>query len=490
MPFTCRPPGFAPSRAALAALVLLASTTLAAADAAAALAVSASTIAFDSRAVGGVSAATSVTLTNTGRTPLVMGAATLDGPGARHFQIAPGDCGATLAAGAACRVAVRFAPAGTGTFKASLRIDAGGAPTRIGLTGSNPLRPLPAIYSTAAAVAYSPYRSCGPPCGEIPTSSEILQDFGLLSKAGFTLLRNYDSGTVGADIITLAAANYPALKFQLGIYFSPTNAECVDPTGNNASQIAEAITLANTYPNTVVTVSVGNETQGSGALPVSCLAGYISEVRAAIKQPVTTDDVASFYSGQLANKPDSILLLVDFVSLHTYPFLENAYWDWQQTQARAGTPRATAMMNAALVQAQDDFLAAYNYVYVGSGGVSVNEGSQLPMVVGETGWKGYETNPADPIEVVANPAIANPVNVKWYLNLLGEWRGAGEGPTAIFLFEAFDESWKGTDDGWGLWLSSRAATYAICGLGGGPACNKSVYKGAGYYHTAKAEAAE
>jgi len=33
----------------------------------------------------------------------------------------------------------------------------------------------------------------------------------------------------------------------------------------------------------------------------------------------------------------------------------------------------------------------------------------------------------------------------------------------IFYFEAFDEQWKGIDDGWGLWDIDRDARYVLCG---------------------------
>jgi hypothetical protein len=51
----------------------------------------------------------------------------------------------------------------------------------------------------------------------------------------------------------------------------------------------------------------------------------------------------------------------------------------------------------------------------------------------------------------------------------------------IFWFEAFDEQWKGIDDGWGLWDLQRNARYTLCGNPAGPACNADIYAGAGYY---------
>ena len=60
--------------------------------------------------------------------------------------------------------------------------------------------------------------------------------------------------------------------------------------------------------------------------------------------------------------------------------------------------------------------------------------------------------------------------------------GSAGGPGMIFYFEAFDEQWKGTDDGWGLWDLARNARYTLCGTPAGPACKPDVYAGAGYYN--------
>ncbi len=108
---------------------------------------------------------------------------------------------------------------------------------------------------------------------------------------------------------------------------------------------------------------------------------------------------------------------------------------------------------------------------------TVTIGNSLPIVIGETGWKATQTNGNSLIELFT----ANQINQKWYLDLLNGWQAAGTGPVSIFYFEAFDEAWKGTDDGWGLWDASRTARYALCGTPAGDVCNNPVYDGAGYY---------
>jgi exo-beta-1,3-glucanase (GH17 family) len=338
-------------------------------------------------------------------------------------------------------------------------------------------RALPDIYRTGKAIAYSAYRSGGPGVGEVSQDADILQDLGLLHTAGFNLLRLFGADTNAQKIIALAQANYPEMRFHLGIYLEGAPASCVDSV--NQSQMAKAISIANAYSN-VVAVSVGNETSFAGNLPATCLASYVQTVRAQVSQPVTADDDYTFYAGLTATgeKPDLILPLLDFVAIHTYPLSNAGRWDWQQLGTPTGPGRAAAMMTAALQNAKDSYSAVANYLYRDINGNTVTIGSSLPIVIGETGWKATQTNPNSLIELFT----ANPINQKWYFDLLNGWQAAGTGPTAIFYFEAFDEAWKGTDDGWGLWDATRSARYALCDnpAGSGP-CNNPVYDGAGYY---------
>jgi len=222
-------------------------------------------------------------------------------------------------------------------------------------------------------------------------------------------------------------------------------------------------------------VSVGNETSFFAAfMPLNCLEGYITQTRNNVTQPVTADDDYTFYAGTFARKPDTVLPLIDFVSIHTYPFLNYQQWDWKQEGVPAGPSRAAAMMNASLVKAQDNYQAVYDYPFNGS-----TIGQSLPIVIGETGWKWRQTAPSQEIEQYA----ANEVNAKWYDDLLRTWERSAGGPLTIFDFEAFDEAWKGTDDAWGLWDELRMPLYSLCDtpVPGASPCNVPLYDGAGYY---------
>jgi hypothetical protein len=436
--------------------------------------------------VSGLSGGT-LELWNNGKDKLAIAA---DGSFTFPLQVASGSgyavVVATQPAGQTCTVA-----SGTGTASGNVKNVAVTCRTY-----AFQLRPLPAVYSTGKAVNYSPYRTArGPIDQEVPTDAQILQDLGLLHTAGYSLLRLFGASPPATDVVAekildLANKNYPDMKFQLGISLHGVTS-CSDTV--NDANIAYVVSKLSKYPN-VVTISVGNETSFySKYMPVACLENYIKSVRSQVTQPVTADDDFTFYAGKtaaggdrVAVKPDTILKLIDFASIHMYPISNPNWWNWQQSPVPAAGPaRAKAMMEASLAAAKSWYGEVAAYQYANSAGVTVRIGDTLPIVIGETGWKAVQTNPTSEIESYA----ALPANAKWYVDLLygnasqgyAAWEGAQGGPLRIFYFEAFDEAWKGTDDGWGLWDAARNARYALCGTPAGPACNANLYQGAGYY---------
>jgi len=358
-------------------------------------------------------------------------------------------------------------------------------------------RPLPAIYTTGKAINYSPYRTPqGPAELEVPSDLDILQDLTLLDTAGFNLLRLFGAKAPATDVVAekilrIAVQNFPDMKFQLGLDLKGLTS-CSDPA--NDFNIAYLISNLSKYRN-VVTISVGNETSFfSKFMPLPCLEGYIRTIRAQVPQPVTSDDDWTFYAGESVGggdrvpvKPDTILPLIDFASIHMYPISYPTGvngWDWRQSSVPEGQERARAMMEESLATLKQWHGKVVDYQYVGADGVTVSVGDSMPITVGETGWKARQTNPALEIETFA----ALEVNQKWYFDLLygnpgvyESWQGSASGPPMIFYFQGYDEQWKGIDDGWGLWNLSRQARYALCGTPAGPACNDDLYEGAGYY---------
>ena len=94
-------------------------------------------------------------------------------------------------------------------------------------------------------------------------------------------------------------------------------------------------------------------------MPLPCLENYIRTIRSQVTQPVTADDDWTFFAGKSSGggdrvevKPDTILPLIDFVSIHIYP-ISYTVWNWQQTGVPAGPDRAKAMMETSLVAAKE-----------------------------------------------------------------------------------------------------------------------------------------
>ena len=352
-----------------------------------------------------------------------------------------------------------------------------GAPAAASATG---LRALPAAFTSRKAVAYSPYRTATTEPGraaEVITDAQVKQDLDLLVTAGIGLIRLFDSSDkVAQRTLRVIHANNMDIKVMLGIYVGSFE-YATDPVAKasvqaaNQDEMARGVTLAQTYSE-VVAVSVGNETMVSWSFnPISTttMAGYIKSVRDQIAQPVTTDDNYAFYAGigrNAAEQAAEVFRQIDFASIHTYPIEDVLYsnfsdsdplpdWDWQQLAVTDTSKRADAMMTAALAKAQKDYTLARNYL-------DKNGRANLPMVIGETGWKA-----ADPSGSGRYKYLGHPVNQKMYLSRLLDWALASKadsGPKGIVYFEAFDEPWKGSDDNWGLFNVGRQARCAAQAL--------------------------
>lgn len=327
-------------------------------------------------------------------------------------------------------------------------------------------RALPPSYSQGKAVAYGYVRATA------LTDADLLQDLALMDAAGFNLVRTYVADAITQRLFTLAATAYPQMRFQLGA--SIGGAVC--DSSSNQSQRDNAIAQARAHAN-VVAVSVANE---AWQLSASCLAGYAAAIRSQVTQPITYNDISIFWTGGWTNGlPDPLLSVIDFASLHIYPFLELDGWDWRQAAVPAGPQRAASMMEESLVYLKALHAWTGRAAFRSASGATAHLAASMPVIIGETGWKARQTNPSNAIEAHA----ANSVNQKWYVDLLRRWE-LSEGGPKVFQFVAFDEAWKGTDDGWGQWNDGRQPRYSLCGLAVpfAPACNADVYSGAGYFN--------
>lgn len=328
----------------------------------------------------------------------------------------------------------------------ALLVACGGGGT-IPTPGLKDVRTLPASVMQQKAVAYSPYRSANRD-SETITSAMIQQDLVLLNQSGFGLIRLFDaSDAVAKQTLQVIEANNLPIKVMLGMYVIP-NAESA-----NQAELDRGIALAKQYRNTVVALSVGNETMVSWSFvpqDTAVMAGYLRKVRNAVSQPITTNDNWAFFANsQNVKQPGPVLEQIDFVAMHSYPLLDTIYnaslWNWQQTQ-RPESERAAAMMDAALARIQFEYQAVRNHLdsagYAG-----------MPIIVGETGWKAEASG--------GELQRAHPVNQKMYFDRLESWKASANGPKTVVHFAAFDEPWKQGDDKWGLFNVQRQARCVI-----------------------------
>lgn len=320
-------------------------------------------------------------------------------------------------------------------------------------------RALSTAFTTRAAVSYSPYRTSTSEAGlnsEVITAANVEQDLRLIQATGIGMIRLFSSRAFAETVLTVIRDKNLDLRVMLGSYVNPVSTPAHE--ADNQAELAKTIALANTFRSIVEAVSVGNETMVSWSthkIEPERMAGYILQVRKAITQPVTTDDNWAFW----AAVPKVIADVVDFAAVHTYPLLDTFYdpglWDWRFKTTDPAV-RAQAMANGAIAEAKRQFGMARSYFdRIGL--------QHVPMVIGETGWTA--------VDAAGGPALGyrvHPVNQKLYFDRLQAWAQEGRrgnGPQAMFYFQAFDEPWKQGDDGWGLFNKDRQARYVVQGLG-------------------------
>ncbi|NOH02815.1 MAG: glycosyl hydrolase [Chloroflexi bacterium] len=291
------------------------------------------------------------------------------------------------------------------------------------------------------AVCYSGYREGQDPRQEIyPSHEEIREDLLILAKF-WRVIRLYDCSQHAKTTLKVIRNEGLDLKVMLGVDMAaeisnpncPWGAEFSHKTllanrRTNSANVNRLITLANLYADIVFAVSIGNEASVEWTdhmVPVDNLVAYARRVRRAVPQPVTFCDNYVPWAGKL--KP--LAAELDFISVHTYPVWENVTID-----------------NAIEYTKQ-------NYRSV------VNHFPNKPVVITEAGWTTASNGRG------IDPANASEEAQAQYCRQLVEW--ILEERILTFVFEAFDEPWKGSADPlepekhWGLFYVDRTPKPAM-----------------------------
>jgi len=284
------------------------------------------------------------------------------------------------------------------------------------------------------AISYGCYRKRQAPGLKGPSESQILQDLEIILNH-WNLIRVYGSDKDSERILKVIRKNNLPIKVMLGVWLED---EKNNPKrkNENIKEASKAIKLANEYSEIISAINVGNETQvfwSAHRMDIDDLIHYIRTVRNNTSVPVTTADDYNFW-----NKPvsKSVASEVDFIVVHIYPLwngqtLENSI-EWMSNifcnEIKKFHPDKT------LVLGEIGWATKYDSTKTG-------DGQQGSLIKGEVSYAAQEK----------------------FLLELSRW--IDENQVTTFLFEAFDEPWKGGGENsspneiekhWGVFYENRA----------------------------------
>ena len=288
--------------------------------------------------------------------------------------------------------------------------------------------------SKGKAICYSGFREGQRPGGEYPTYDQVKEDL-LILQDHWKYLRLYDCDPHTDTVLEVIEKERLDFKVMLGAYIGAeannfgcpwggtfSEEELMHNKAKNIYQIKKLIKLANEYPDIIFSLSAGNEAcidWTDHYVPVDRVIKYVRMIKKGAKQPVT------FCENYLPwlNKMKDLVNEVDFISIHSYPV-----WEYKN-------------IHEALEYTKQNYYA-----------VADTYPDKL-VVITEAGWatnsngKGiHEHNVSEEFQ-------------KIYYEDLMQWNK--EDDILTFVFEAFDEKWKGSDEHfepekhWGLFKIDR-----------------------------------
>ena len=294
------------------------------------------------------------------------------------------------------------------------------------------------------AICYSGYREGqSPVTGTYPSYDQVCEDLRILDPA-WEYLRVYDCSRHAELVLEAIRTEGFGFRVMLGANMAAeaSNPNCpwggIHPEAQlaanreaNSAEIDRLIALATRYPDVVFSVSVGNEATVEWTdhlVPVETLVGYVRRVKAAIAQPVTFCENYVPWTTKL----EPLAAELDFISLHTYPV-----WEYQTIE------RALDYTRQNVESVTDHY-------------------PDMPVVITEAGWTTGSNGRG------IEPWNASQELQAEYVRQLTAW--SRERQILTFVFEAFDEPWKGSPDPmepekhWGLYTVDRRPKLVVQSL--------------------------
>ncbi|MEM8865052.1 MAG: glycosyl hydrolase family 17 protein [Planctomycetota bacterium] len=299
---------------------------------------------------------------------------------------------------------------------------------------------------TGFGVAYGPYRDGQEPGVTEPSKEQIREDLKLIAKH-WKMLRVYSSGATTRHVCQVIREEKLPLYVMVGAWLAEEAADD-PPSASNRRQVDQAVALAKDYPESVIAICVGNETQESFSdhqVATDRLIDYVCRARqatadmtgadvhgAAIRPvPITVADVDAFW---LRPRSQAVADKIDFIVTHTYAM-------WHAKKLHEAIPY-TKQKFAEVRQRHPNKLC----------------------VLGETGWA---TDRSDQqAERIAGEVGEAPQAE--FLRQFKKWT-TEEDRIVSFYFEAFDENWKKSvpnadprdvEKHWGIYNADRTPKLA------------------------------
>lgn len=284
------------------------------------------------------------------------------------------------------------------------------------------------------AICYSGYREGQCPGVSYPSYAEIFEDLRILSR-NWRYLRLYDCGPHAETVLKVIAEEGLHFKVMLGVDLAaemsnphcPWGADFSDEILDanrraNAKNIEEAISLSNRYQDFVFCVSIGNEASVEWTdhmVPVESLVAHTLRIKQSVDQPITFCENYVPWTYKL----EPLAAVLDVISIHTYPA-----WEYRS-------------VHDALEYTKQNYHSVANHY------------PDKPVIITEAGW----TTASNGRGIEAHNA-SEELQAQYYQEL-AEWTTNEK--ILTFVFEAFDEPWKGSPDPlepekhWGLFNLDR-----------------------------------
>jgi exo-beta-1,3-glucanase (GH17 family) len=290
------------------------------------------------------------------------------------------------------------------------------------------------MFQFKPAICYSGYRDGQSPRTEVfPSDAEVLEDLLILTKH-FDYIRMYDVSEHAKSVLRVISANKIPLKVLLGVEVKGeisnpncpwggvyTDEELVEHKAFNIVQLDLVAELANRYKDIVLGISIGNENTAHwhpNKISPESLVEHAKILKTKTDLPLTFCEGAY----EWRNQGVELAKIVDFISIHVYPL-------WQ----RVPYTEAVKLTTDQYFETKAAF-------------------PDKPVIFTEFGWTTSATENMDLSET-------NETLQKGYLDQMIAW--SKENEVTMFIFEAFDEPWKGGDNPleaekhWGIYNVDR-----------------------------------